>query len=114
VILQRHRRNCHDIRGRVQHAVDRIVVTAQILRTEGAEGFTPQIDLLSTGQRVLRRIHRSRMAVKTEHFGVLATAIEPSCGVQTVADELMLLRLNGSASSFCKSSGPQWIPECGL
>ena len=40
------------------------------------------------------------MAAKTDHFGVLATAVEPSCGVHTVADELMLLRLNGSASSF--------------
>ena len=43
--------DCHDSRERVQRAVDRIVVTAQILRTEGAEGVTPQIDLLSTGQR---------------------------------------------------------------
>jgi hypothetical protein len=42
---------CHDIRDRVHRAVDRIVVTAQILRTEGAEGFSPQIDLLSTGLR---------------------------------------------------------------
>ena len=42
---------CHDIRDRVQRAVDRIVMTPQILLTEDAEGFTPQIDLLSTGQR---------------------------------------------------------------
>jgi hypothetical protein len=41
----------HDIRDRVQRAVDRILVTAQILLAEGAEGFTHQIDLLSTGQR---------------------------------------------------------------
>src|SRR6476469_8772991 len=42
---------CHDIRDRVQRAVDRILVTAQILLTEDAEGFTHQIDLLSTGRR---------------------------------------------------------------
>ena len=42
---------CHDIRDRVQRAVDRVLVTAQILLTEGAEGFTHQIDLLGTGQR---------------------------------------------------------------
>ena len=41
----------HDIRDRVQRAVDRILVTAQILLTEGAEGFTHQIDLLGIGQR---------------------------------------------------------------
>jgi hypothetical protein len=103
----------HDIRDRVQRAVDRVLVTAQILLTEGAEGFTHQIDLLSTGQR--RYAGFTAVAgAKTEHFGLLATAVEPSCGVHTVADELMLLRLNGSASSFCKSCGPQRIPECGL
>ncbi len=42
---------CHDIRDRAQRAVDRVLVTAQILLTEGAEGFTHQIDLLGTGQR---------------------------------------------------------------
>ena len=42
---------CHDIRDRVQRAVDRVLVTPQIPLTEGAEGVTPQIDLLSTGQR---------------------------------------------------------------
>ena len=41
----------HDIRDRMQRAVDRVLVTAQILLTEGAEGFTHQIDLLGTGQR---------------------------------------------------------------
>ena len=42
---------CHDSPDRVQRAVDRVLVTPQILLTEGAEGVTPQIDLLSTGQR---------------------------------------------------------------
>ena len=58
----------HDIRDRVQRAVDRILVTAQILLTEGAEGFTYQIDLLSTGQR--RCVGCTAVAgAKTEHFG---------------------------------------------
>src|SRR6476620_9706774 len=42
---------CHDIRDRVQRAVDRVLVTPQILRTEGAEGFTHRVDLLGTTQR---------------------------------------------------------------
>jgi hypothetical protein len=42
---------CHDIRDRVQRAVDRVLVTPQILRTEGAEGFTHQVNLLGTTQR---------------------------------------------------------------
>src|SRR4051812_17039274 len=42
---------CHDIPDRVQRAVDRVLVTAQILRREGAEEFTHQIGLLSTSQR---------------------------------------------------------------
>ena len=42
---------CHDSRDRVQRAVDRVLVTAQILLTESAKGFTHQIDLLGTGRR---------------------------------------------------------------
>ena len=41
----------HDIRDRAQRAVDRVLVTPQILLTEGAEGFTHQIDLLGTSKR---------------------------------------------------------------
>ncbi len=108
---------CHDIRERVQRAVDRIVVTAQILRTKGAEGVTPQIDLLSTGLRCYAGFTavawRARRNISACGLLSLSRPV-PSCGVHTVADELMLLRLNGSASSFCKSCGPQWIPECGL
>ena len=41
----------HDILDRAQRAVDRVLVTPQILLTEGAEGFTHQIDLLGTSKR---------------------------------------------------------------
>jgi hypothetical protein len=41
----------HDIRDRVQRAVDRVLMTPQIRLTEGAEGVTPQVNLLGTTQR---------------------------------------------------------------
>src|SRR6478609_4719184 len=41
----------HDSRDRVQPAVDGVLVTPEILLTEGAKGFTHEIDLLGTGQR---------------------------------------------------------------
>ena len=88
---------CHDSPDRVQRAVDRVLVTPQILLTEGAEGFTHQIDLLSTAQRR----YAGFTAVARDQDGtfrpLLATAVEPSCVVHTVANGLMLLRLDGSA-----------------
>jgi len=86
---------CHDIRDRVQRAVDRVLVTPQILLTEGAEGVTPQIDLLSTGQRCYAGFTavawRPRRNISACWLLPLSRPV-PSYGVHTVADELMLLR----------------------
>ena len=86
---------CHDIRDCVQRAVDRVLVTPQILLTEGAEGVTPQIDLLSTGLRCYAGFTavawRPRRNISACWLLPLSRPV-PSYGVHTVADELMLLR----------------------
>ena len=85
----------HDIGERVQRAVDRVLVTPQILLTEGAEGVTPQIDLLSTGQRCYAGFTavawRPRRNISACWLLPLSRPV-PSYGVHAVADELMLLR----------------------
>jgi hypothetical protein len=80
----------HDKCDRVQRAVDRVLVTPQILLTEGAKGFTHQIGLLGTGQRR----YAGFTAVAGSQRNISACWLVPmSRPVEhTVAHELMLLR----------------------
>jgi hypothetical protein len=100
---------CHDIRDRVQRAVDRVLVTPQILLTEGAERFTHQIDLLEQ----VSGITPQSPGAKTEHFGCWL-AVEPSGRGQHSGSSADAPPLDGSAWSFANLVVPQWIPECGL
>jgi hypothetical protein len=85
---------CHDSRDRVQRAVDRVLVRLKYcsrkalkdslirsISSEQVSGVTPDSP--------------QSPGAKTDHFGLLATAVEPSCGVHTVAHQLMLLREMG-------------------
>jgi hypothetical protein len=103
---------CHDIRDRVQRAVDRILVTAQILLTEGAEGFTHQVDLLGQVSGITPDSPQSPGA-ETEHLGCWL-AVEPSGGAQHSGSSADAPPLDGSSWSFTNLVVPQWIPECGL
>jgi hypothetical protein len=102
----------YDIRDRMQRAVDRILVTLQILLTEGAEGFTHEVDLLGTSQRHYAGF-TAVPGAKTEHFGCWL-AVEPSGGGQHSGSSADAPPLDGSAWSFTNLVVPQWIPECGL
>ena len=85
----------HGIRDRVQRAVDRVLVTPQILLTERAEGFTHQIGLLGTGQRrdagFTAVAGRPRRNVSACWLLPLSRPVE----CNTVAHQMMFLRSMG-------------------